>query len=81
MAEWDFPPAPRFMPRRPPMIEGYAARGGRRPPPASWTSPAAKESASKSLGAAIWTAKIGLAIFLGLIIAAGLWFLELLATT
>jgi hypothetical protein len=80
MAEWDFPPEPRFWPRRPPMIEGYTTRGSGRPPPADWTSPKAKEAASLSISFIVWTFKIGLAIACGLVIAAGLWFLELLAT-
>jgi hypothetical protein len=79
--EWDFPePRRRRRSRQPELIEGYAVRGGRRPPPAGWTSPAAKEVGNSSISFVVWTAKIGLAATLGLVIALGIWFLELLAT-
>ena len=56
--------------------------GERQTPPQSfWTSAAGKKTGSVALGATVFTIKAALGIVLGLVIAGGIWFLELLART
>jgi hypothetical protein len=54
---------------------------GRRqtPPQSFWVSPAGKVTGSVSLTATVVCIKAGLAVALGVVIAAGIWFLELIA--